>query len=121
MLGGDSSLLSPKNLGGKHVYIVSCCHAHPSIHPSIHPPIHPSIRQFIDNSSTKQKMRTLTEETRAATDLERLWPAGVILEDGAAKAITRVEEFDWRATEAVPALEATRAAVKATILIDCCR
>jgi len=60
----------------------------------------------------------LTEETRAATDLERLWPAGVILEDGAAKAITRVEEFDWRATEAVPALEATRAAVKATILID---
>jgi len=112
---------------------------HPSIDPSIHPSIdrsidrsiHPSIhpsdnsstvhRQIIDNSSTKQKMRTLTEETRAATDLERLWPAGVILEDGAAKAITRVEEFDWRATEAVPALEATRAAVKATILIDCCR
>ena len=63
-------------------------------------------------------MRTLIEETRAATDLERLWPAGVILEDGAAKAITRVEELDWRATEAVPALVATRAAVKATILFD---
>ena len=41
MLGGDSSLLSPKNLGGKHIYIVSCCHAHPSIHPSTHPSTYP--------------------------------------------------------------------------------
>jgi hypothetical protein len=36
----------------------------------------------------------LTEDTRAATDFERLWPAGVILEDGAAKAIARVEDVD---------------------------
>ena len=68
--------------------------------------------------SPSRAMRTLMEETRAATDLERLWPAGVILEDGAAKAITRFEELDWRATEAVPALAATRAAVKATILFN---